>query len=235
MSRGRLIAVVGPLGGRQGQPDGGARRPAAPTCTGCGASSRGPRRRGARPSTVSRGAFCRARGRGRFRAALDCAWAELRGAGAGGRRSGHGARRAGQPVAGGSGQGRAAKFETFHVLHVTARPEVLAERLAARGRESTAGDRAPPRASLAPVSGGSAGRGDRQFRAAGGRGRGRNVRALPRKGVAVEHVEPPLRVLAHEAEAADGPRARDRGLEMARQGTRALSAASSARRPVRVR
>jgi len=30
----------------------------------------------------------------------------------------------------------ALKFETFHVLHITARPEVLAERLAARGRES---------------------------------------------------------------------------------------------------
>jgi ribose 1,5-bisphosphokinase len=33
--------------------------------------------------------------------------------------------------------GKAARqFETFHVLHVTARPEVLAERLAARGRET---------------------------------------------------------------------------------------------------
>lgn len=33
--------------------------------------------------------------------------------------------------------GKAAhRFETFHILHVTARPEVLAKRLAARGRES---------------------------------------------------------------------------------------------------
>ncbi len=33
--------------------------------------------------------------------------------------------------------GKAAlRFDTLHVLHVTARPEVLAERLAARGRES---------------------------------------------------------------------------------------------------
>jgi len=31
----------------------------------------------------------------------------------------------------------ASKFDTLHVLHVTARPEVLAARLAARGREST--------------------------------------------------------------------------------------------------
>jgi ribose 1,5-bisphosphokinase len=77
--------------------------------------------------------------------------------------------------------GKAARqFETFHVLHVTARPEVLAARLRPRTRDA-AGHRAPSRASGARISAGSQGGRDRQFRASGGGGRCRHGRLYPER------------------------------------------------------
>jgi hypothetical protein len=106
------------------------------TCTGSGASSRGPRKRGARCSTVSRP---RSSPRGRPGGDFALHWT------AHGLSYGVPAQRGDVLDTGRDALvnlsrgvlGKAARqFETFHVLHVTARPEVLAERLAARGRET---------------------------------------------------------------------------------------------------
>jgi ribose 1,5-bisphosphokinase len=131
--------------------------------------------------------------------------------------------------------GKAARqFETFHVLHVTARPEVLAARLNARGRE-TPQDIARRLARPAPAFPPGLGWSRSTIPGAGGGGRGRHGLPLPRKGVAVDHVETPLSVLAHQAEASDGPGFRDDFGEMRARAARALSAASGSSRPVRVR
>jgi ribose 1,5-bisphosphokinase len=168
VSRGRLIGVVGPSGAGKDSvmealvarmPD--LHRARRVITRPEDRRGRGVRRHHAR---ALRGAGSG----GGFRAALEGPWAELRGAG----------KRVREVLGTGRdalvnlsrsvlGKARLRQFETFLVLHVTARPEVLAERLAtraaARPRRTS---RAVSRARRRQFPAGSQGGRDRQFRVA---------------------------------------------------------------------
>ena len=103
-------------------------------------------------------------------------------------------------------------------LHVTARPDVLADRLAARGRES-AQDIARRLSRPAPAfpEGLPVTEIDNSGRLRRTRWSTRLPALYPARAVAMDQVEPPLRILAHQAEAVDRPGARQHGVEVARK------------------